>query len=1417
MSENNDSRSYEIRFVIPEGGLEKTTEIMKAAFGAMQSNSFDPLWITETECLQLTEQPSKLFIIDPFEGKAYKHLVSLKCRILGPLCILECIQTNQSLPYRSYPVYSVSMRKVIVTTSNVDKKVREEISKKIELMGGYFNKDLTKSVTHLVVGSVSSTKYNVAVSFGLPIMKIDWIHDCWDNGQYQQIHATNEIYKKYLCPPFYGLSVTVSQLTNEERKNIQQCIEKNGGKYSGAMRAKEVTHLILMEPKGEKYKFAKAWKIKCVKLNWLYDSLNAGFCKDEKLYQLDDGSVQNIYTSTPEKGNLIEKMKNINCSTIYDNTISCLESRLEETTNINSVTIAPANNSFNILDEFNDILKVGQFLDGCRIYVSGFSGLRLEKLYKIINAGGGMRFNKLNESVTHSVLGEKDDNILRFIEEKGMKCHVVSYLWLVNCYKEHTLLDEEPYRYIKNITLSPQISSKIESVEHLASHHNETQQPNNCRNISTNIDNSFSDIINQYLPSDDDKTIKSDKLKSENRNKSEMQFFSEFTAHISGFQPKDSMLLSEMFQSAGGKIAKVNSKADLHIVPLIGTSVNFSAVNIVTNYWIQMCIEKEKLLQFDFHPLCKPLNINSEILKGCVISFSQYTGAERDGLMELAENMGSCTQECFVRKANKKHGLLPNTHLIVAVSEGSKYEASKKWNIPAVTKEWLFECIKMGKRVNEVDYLLDLQESVSKYDKTSITVTRSILENNQLVNTLIDANQKEIDSKDDISVIEQDNDIISNPVQDKKLEEPIQKNNIIKSLNITNESSTSSKFLDSNEVYHPDYEVNSVLSMLNSPINSDSKDRKKSLPIQDLFAEKISAALRTIGVEDLDKTGSDCEQDKNNNKPLKGVVLCVSKKLSNKQGELNKIVHSLGGNFRWSYSSDCTHFVYQGKSSSARDFKTAQEQGKKIVSIEWIYACRDAHALVDESQFSPTYNPRLSLLGQISVKKLNCQDEKTSKRLSYPNNPNQVELDIKKDVVDGESKALNNFTPEQENEKDISRELEELLNASKRKTENIHSSPSPNSKQINFNVYNHNLKKQVHVSEKERINKINKNIWENKNEVLPLEAFTQSVPITWDDPTGRSEREKLADHINQANLGTESFSPPSINVGNETKNSDENETFARTVHMKNPSDDNSINNLQHNPDEQIIQNKRFMFSGFTENEKAHYSEILRNIGGIVLDTRTFDNTTTHLILGQPLKNEKFLASVASGLWVLHKSYVESCAQAGCFVDEEIYEWGGTTTQTFEYALQEKYNKVAMCPRRWRIKISKQNKLDRYGAFREWKVLIIADKQKSSTYKRILESGGAEIIKPEEDMNNVTHAFIEVSKEELNKVDLESLVSSGVNCLKPEYIAFYLVEINPPSEEKFLIPQVKQLLEKHANKKRKLEGSEQPNKKYQYER
>lgn len=51
----------------------------------------------------------------------------------------------------------------------------------------------------------------------------------------------------------------------------------------------------------------------------------------------------------------------------------------------------------------------------------------------------------------------------------------------------------------------------------------------------------------------------------------------------------------------------------------------------------------------------------------------------------------------------------------------------------------------------------------------------------------------------------------------------------------------------------------------------------------------------------------------------------------------------------------------------------------------------------------------------------------------------------------------------------------------------------------------------------------------------------------------------------------------------------------------------------------------------------------------MIEKQCFDPNCTHIVVGHPLRNEKYLASVAAGKWVLHRSYLEACRTAGHFM------------------------------------------------------------------------------------------------------------------------------------------------------------------------
>lgn len=50
-----------------------------------------------------------------------------------------------------------------------------------------------------------------------------------------------------------------------------------------------------------------------------------------------------------------------------------------------------------------------------QLYLCGLSGKRLEKLRRLVNAAGGLRFNQLSEELTHIVMADPDPDIKNFL------------------------------------------------------------------------------------------------------------------------------------------------------------------------------------------------------------------------------------------------------------------------------------------------------------------------------------------------------------------------------------------------------------------------------------------------------------------------------------------------------------------------------------------------------------------------------------------------------------------------------------------------------------------------------------------------------------------------------------------------------------------------------------------------------------------------------------------------------------------------------------------------------------------------------------------------------------------------------------------------------------------------------------------
>ena len=108
---------------------------------------------------------------------------------------------------------------------------------------------------------VRSPKYDVAVSKEIPIMTNEWVTQVWERGKHDNIHATNPTFTRYKCPALMGLTLTVSQMGKKDKEILKKSIESHGGTYTGQLDMEHTEILIISKPEGDKYKYAKKWKI----------------------------------------------------------------------------------------------------------------------------------------------------------------------------------------------------------------------------------------------------------------------------------------------------------------------------------------------------------------------------------------------------------------------------------------------------------------------------------------------------------------------------------------------------------------------------------------------------------------------------------------------------------------------------------------------------------------------------------------------------------------------------------------------------------------------------------------------------------------------------------------------------------------------------------------------------------------------------------------------------------------------------------------------------------------------------------------------------------------------------------------------------------------------------------------------------
>ncbi|KAH7361494.1 BRCA1 C terminus domain-containing protein [Plectosphaerella cucumerina] len=188
---------------------------------------------------------------------------------------------------------------VVICCTAIPPERRTELEKQIRQLGGIHTYDLIVDVTHLIVGNYDTIKYRHVARERHDIKVMDgvWIDaltDLWTRDAPIDLPAVEAQWR--LLPletngPAPGdedrgrLACSISGFHDlEERQNIIDRIVENGGIYLADLDRKNVTHLIVNEPKGNKFEAARKWSIHTVSLAWLDQSIERGMILEEKCF-----------------------------------------------------------------------------------------------------------------------------------------------------------------------------------------------------------------------------------------------------------------------------------------------------------------------------------------------------------------------------------------------------------------------------------------------------------------------------------------------------------------------------------------------------------------------------------------------------------------------------------------------------------------------------------------------------------------------------------------------------------------------------------------------------------------------------------------------------------------------------------------------------------------------------------------------------------------------------------------------------------------------------------------------------------------------------------------------------------------------------------------------------------------------------
>lgn len=251
-----------------------------------------PVLYSETgyEYVKNDSDTSTVFVLQNFEGEIYETLHKAGVRIFGPTAVIQYAVKHEPLPYNARPLYSISMRNVVICFTGF--RVKEDLFRMASLihhMGGSVRKDFNVSrITHLVANSTSGEKYRYAASFGIPIMRMDWIETLWSRRHDIDSSAMDESVCHLKLPPFFGCRLVFLGFKEDEKKHMEEVTVDNGGEVV-LPNDTSCTHIVVEDgfaPTAENLPENHS-EVLTVKTEWFWASIQMEARAEEKIYTFE--------------------------------------------------------------------------------------------------------------------------------------------------------------------------------------------------------------------------------------------------------------------------------------------------------------------------------------------------------------------------------------------------------------------------------------------------------------------------------------------------------------------------------------------------------------------------------------------------------------------------------------------------------------------------------------------------------------------------------------------------------------------------------------------------------------------------------------------------------------------------------------------------------------------------------------------------------------------------------------------------------------------------------------------------------------------------------------------------------------------------------------------------------------------------